>query len=349
MENRREYQPQFVLMSNQGKQPYLINAGEQRKGAKKKDKVNNPSLDSYNIAHLEDTSDPNSMRETYVPFCLESNEVKPKKVFKETTNFLTPMQNYQIELLATDDVNTLTGENSTLITKFKQNCEWTLNKSLVAFCMQKVDTDTKYKKPSVFCMDILSFLHIFNDPEMLKSRINDISEKLSKSWNDYNSPEDRAHLRSSNEIPILLDKRVVEKGKSKGNFVELAMTGTMYHYTQAVQNEKCDVKALPQNVVWKLMYQTADKEPLAGQATFPKDDWLDIIFHPQFRQFYDSIWNKFPLKQEYAEEIEMYFKTKTGLTQIVFNDEKSDMVVSQSNDIEEETSSKRRRGDIIKS
>ena len=124
------------------------------------------------------------------------------------------------------------------------------------------------------------------------------------------------------------------------------MTATMYHYTQAVQNEKCDVKALPQNVVWKLMYHTEDKEPLAGQATFPKDDWLDIIFHPQFRQFYDSIWNKFPLKQEYAEEIEMYFKTKTGLTQIVFNDEKSDMFVSQSNDIEEETSTKKKRKNI---
>ena len=339
MENHT--QPQFVLMQTeaQGKRPYLLKAGDQRKAGKKKDHVNNPSLDSYNIAHLEDKPDSNSMRQQYVPFCLESNEVKPKKVFKITTSFLTQMQSYQIELLATDDVTTLTGENSALILNFKKNCEWPLNKSLVAFCMQKIDTD-RSKKPAVFCMDILSFLHVFNDPEMLKTRINDISEKLSKSWNDYNSPQDRAQLRSSNEIPILLDKRVIESGRLKGNYVELSMTATMFNYTLAVQNEKCDVKALPQNAVCKLMYQTEDKKPLAGQATFPKDDWLDIIFHPQFRDFYDTIWNKFPLKQAYAEDIEKYFRSKSGLNQIVFNHEKSDPVVSQVKDTEEETPSK---------
>ena len=335
-----ENQPHFVLMPAPAKRPYLIKGNDQRKGTKKKDLVNNPSLDSYNVAHLEPQLDPNTMRHQYVPFCLESSEVKPKKVFKIATSFLTPAQNYQIELLATDDVTTLTGENSSLITDFKKNCQWPLNKSLVAFCMQKIDTDTKYKKPSVFCMDILSFLHIFNDPEMLKNQMNEVSEKLIKSWNDYNSPQERAQLRSSNEIPILLDKRVIENGKLKGGFVELSMTATMYHYTQAVQNEKCDVKALPQNAVWKLMYQTDDKTPLAGQATFPRDDWLDIIFHPQFRHFYDTIWSKFPLKQKYAEEIEEYFRSKSGLNQIVFNHEESDSVVSQVNDTEEETTAK---------
>ena len=123
------------------KRPYLIKGNDQRKGTKKKDLVNNPSLDSYNVAHLEPQLDPNTMRHQYVPFCLESSEVKPKKVFKIATSFLTPAQNYQIELLATDDVTTLTGENSSLITDFKKNCQWPLNKSLVAFCMQKIDTD----------------------------------------------------------------------------------------------------------------------------------------------------------------------------------------------------------------
>ena len=88
------------------------------------------------------------------------------------------------------------------------------------------------------------------------------------------------------------------------------------------------------------MYQTEDKKPLSGQACFPKNDWQDIISHPQFKQFYDAIWNKFPLKQNYAEEIEKYFKTKSGMNQIVFNHETSDMVVSQTNEPEEQTSSK---------
>ena len=175
---------------------------------------------------------------------------------------------------------------------------------------------------------------------MLKTHMNVISEKLSKSWNDFNSPQEKAQLRSSNEIPIMLDKRIVESGKLKGSFVELSMTGTMYNYTLTVQNEKCDVRALPQNVAWKLMYQSEDKTPLPGQAIFPKDDWLDVISHPQFRQFYDEIWNKFPLKQEYAQDIEKYFRSKIGLNQMVFNHEQSDLNVSHMNDVEEQTSSK---------
>ena len=312
---------------------------EPRKMTKKKDKGSNPSLDSYNISHSEENLDPNSLKEKYVPFCLESNEIKPTKVFKRTTQFLTQMQNYQIELLATDNVSTLTGENSALIQKCKRNCEWPLNKSVVVFCIKKIDADIK-RDPSIFCTDILSFLHIFHDSEMLKQRMNDISEKLSNSWNEFNSPQDRAQLRSSNEIPILLDKRIIENGKLKNTFVELAMTATTYNYTLTVQNEKCDVKCLPQNVAWKLMYQTENKTPLTGQAVLPKDDWLDIICHPQFRQFYDSIWNKFPLTQDYAEDVEKYFKSKSTISQIVFNNEIAGLIASQPNDTEEQTSSK---------
>ena len=282
-----ENQPQIGAQPTSPVKNTLLRGTEQRKSSRKKDKVNNPSLESYNVAHLEDSSDPNFLKESYIPFCMESNEVKPKKVFKITSSFLTPMQNYQIELLATDDVTTLTGENSTLITDFRKNCQWPLNKSLVAFCIQKIDTE-RNRKGTVFCMDILSYLHVFNDPDMLKHHMNNISEKLSNSWNDYNTPQERAQLRSSNEIPILMDKRIIENGKMKGNFVEQVMMATLYNFTQTVQNENCDVKALPQNVTWKLMYQTEDKKPLSGQACFPKNDWQDIISHPQFQQFYGA-------------------------------------------------------------
>ena len=210
---------------------------------------------------------------------------------------------------------------------------------MVAFFIQKIDND-RPRDPSVFVTDILSYLHTFNNPDMLKHRMNEISEKLSSSWNDYNSPQERAQLRSSNEIPILLDKRIIESGRLKGTFVELAMTATAYNYTKTVQNEKCDVKMLPQNVAWKLMYQTEDKKPQSGQAVFSKDDWIDIMYHPQFRQFYDAIWNKFPLTQEYAQDIENYFKGKTGLHQIVFNQENSELNVSQPKNSEDEGPSK---------
>ena len=79
MENHSESQLQFTAMPARPEvRKTILIEGERKKVPKKKERGTNPSLDSYSISQLETGADANTLREKYVPFCLETNEIKPK-------------------------------------------------------------------------------------------------------------------------------------------------------------------------------------------------------------------------------------------------------------------------------
>ena len=296
----------------------------------------NPTIDSSRAAALQSSLDPDSLKKKYVMCCLESNEMKPKKVFKISTAIVTTSENYQIEILATDNINSLVGEDVTSVQKYKRSSDWPLNDSVVIIYIHKLSNSTS----TVFCTDILSFLHTFNDPEMLKYRMIDVSKKLTESWNNFNMRLPKGAPKSDNYLPLIMDKRKIEKMK-KPSYIELTMTGTTYNYVQSIQDDEDENICVPENVFFKLCYQTPDSSiPKKGQAVLSRDDWIDVMLHPQFRDFYDQLWDKCPLTPQYSLEIQEYFKTRKGVNQIIFNSHDTNNSVSQTEEVDGSTSAK---------
>ena len=273
------------------------------KGVKK-----NPTIELLRAAVRETTDTPAGLWDRYNPCYKRDNEIKPKNVFKISTAFLTPSKNYQIEMIATDNPSTIQGDYGKMIQKFKQTHEWTYNESIVVFFFRLLNT-TKEKNVTVFVMDIPSFLHSFKSTSFLKAHMHKTAILLSKSWNAVNSSSDKAAIRSSNELPLILDYR--DMGWSKPSPVELALVGTTYNHTLETQDDTDIVNCEPKKIVFQLRYQISNSRAKKGMLCLTSDEWIDFIEQYEFRQFYTKLWDFLPLTSAYSDRLQGYFELTT--------------------------------------
>ena len=275
------------------------------KGVKK-----NPTIDMLRAAVRDTTDEPSALWNKYNPCYKQNEEIKPKNVYKISTAFLSSSKNYQIEMIATDNPNTIQGDYGKLIQKFKATHEWTYNESIVAFFFRLLNT-TKDNDVTVFVMDIPTFLHSFKSSTFLKDHMQRTAILLSKSWNAVNSSSDKAAIRSSNELPLILDYR--DMGWNKTNPVELALVGTTYNHTLETQNDTNIVNCEPEKVVYQLRYQMSNSRAKKGMLCLTSNEWIDFIEQNEFKQFYAKLWNFLPLTGAYSDRLEGYFElTSSG-------------------------------------
>ena len=272
----------------------------QRRGYKAKGNVLNPTLS--NLRDVIGTDSPDMAQKKYRPYTRRKPEKIAKDVFKIETRLSTSL--HQVNLLATNNSSTITGDEMKTIQRFKigKGQVWTLTDTLVALSYRMKNAPEEYDM-KCFCLDMPAFLHTFFDLEELKQDMMDIAEELSTSWNETNSSSDMAERRKDSEIPILQDFR---KNPYSKNATELTLAGTTFNFTLSTQNVYRDVHCTPKDVCFQLRLQDSNGKPKPGMAVFSLEEWISILDNPDFKDFYQQVWNYLPLPQQYSTRIEEY-------------------------------------------
>lgn len=261
----------------------------------------NPTLSDLREVIGQDS--PEAARKKYKPYMRRRPRKVAKDVFRVETHITTDL--HEIILLATNNPSSLSGGELKNVQKFKisKAQHWTLGESLVAICYRLKNAPEEYDFKCIV-LDKAAFLHVFFDTEELKRDMVEIAEELSSNWNDLNSSADMAEKRKEIERAILLDFR---KNKYSKSATELVLAGTMFNFNLSAQKEFRDVFAIPKDVVFQLRMQDSETEkPKSGMAIFGLKEWISIMDHPDFKNFYQQIWNYLPLPQWYSTRIENY-------------------------------------------
>ena len=295
-------------------------------------KLTNPTIESLRSAALKSQESPTTLKQKYRVCVKQAEEIKPKNVFKKSITFLLESRNYQITIVATDSPTSLQNFGKKAQQFKRSHPEWSFNQTMVAIFLQRLDS-TEEKEIKCFCLDIPAFLHTFNDPDFLARYINNVADILSHSWNQVNSRSSKANVRSENEIPIFLDFR--STGLIKPSMHHLALAGTTYNHTLMTQNDPTDVICEPENIYFQLRYQHSNNTIKAGMATLSKEEWIDFISNPQFREFYNEVWDFLPLTEEYSQDRMEYFSTLEQEGIILLNAQAVDYHGSQGAEPEE--------------
>ena len=325
-----------MVSVNTEKMPSAVNIAHSQNPNKKIKllrKINNPTIDSLRSAASKTNESSTSLMQKYQVCVKQAEEIKPKNVFKKSTTFLLESRNYQIQIIATDSPTSLQNELGKKAQQFRRSHpEWPLNETLVAIFLQRLDA-TDEKETKCFCLDMPAFLHAFHDPKFLTSYINNIAHILSHSWNKVNSKSSKADVRSENEIPIFLDFR--STGLIKPIMHHLALAGTTFNHTLMTQNDPTDVICLPENIYFQLRYQNSNNKTKQGMAILSKDEWIDFISNPQFREFYNEVWEFLPLTDQYSKDRWEYFSTLDEEGLMLINALDYDMEISHSEEADE--------------
>lgn len=272
------------------------------KGGRRSTKVKNmnPTLSSLREAIGNDS--PDAALKSYRPYLKRKPQTVGKDVFKIAAHLVTKL--HQIFLFATNNSNTMSGEDVKNIQKFKigRGQDWTFNDSIVSISYRQKNSPEEYDMKFI-CLDMPAFLHIFFDKKELMQTMRNIAEELSASWNETNSSAQMAEKRKDNEIPILLD---VRKNQYTKKWTELVLAGTTFNHTLLTQNIYKDVECKPEDVCFQLRYQTGDGKCKKGMVALLLEEWQRLFDSPDFTSFYEQVWNYIPLPQEYSTRIEEY-------------------------------------------
>lgn len=271
-----------------------------RSGRRSKLKNTNPTLSS--IRDAIGNNSPDMAHKTYRPYLRKKPQTTGKDVFKTATRLITKL--HQVIFFATNNSNTLSGEDAKSIQKFKlgRGQDWTLTESIVSIAYRLKNAPEEYDM-KFFLTDLPAFLHIFFDTEELKRTMRSVATELSSSWNDTNSTAEMAEKRKENEIPILMDFR---KNQYSKNVTELMLAGTTFNHTLSTQNEYKDVECRPEDIVFQLRYQTSEGKCKKGMVALSLEEWERIFDSSEFKTFYQQSWNYLPLPQQYSTRIEEY-------------------------------------------
>ena len=269
-------------------------------GRKSKIKNTNPTLSSLRNA-VGDNS-PELAYKTYRPYLSKKPQTVGKDVFKTAARLITKL--HQVIFFATNNSNTLSGEDVKSIQKFKlgRGQDWTLTESIVSISYRLKNAPEEYDM-KFFLTDIPALLHIFFDIPGLKRTMRSVATELSSSWNDTNSNADMAEKRKENEIPILMDFR---RNLYSKNVTELVLAGTTFNHTLSTQNEYKNVFCRPEDIVFQLRYQNSEGRCKKGMVALPLEEWERIFDSVEFKTFYQQLWNYLPLPQQYSTRIEEY-------------------------------------------
>ena len=272
------------------------------KGGRRSNKLKNINPTHSSLREAIGKGSPEAAFKSYRPYLKRKPQTVGKDVFKIAAQLVTKL--HQVFLFATNNSNTMSGEDAKSIQKFKigRGQDWTLNDSIVSISYRQKSSPEEYDMKFIV-LDMPAFLHIFCDREGLMLNMRTIADELSASWKETNSSADMAEKRKDNEIPILLD---VRKNQYTKNWTELVLAGTTFNHTLLTQNIYKDVDCKPEDVCFQLRYQTSEGKCKKGMVALPLEEWQRLFNSPDFSSFYERLWNYLPLPQEYSTRIEEY-------------------------------------------
>ena len=235
------------------------------------------------------------------------NELQPKPIFRETTDFRISGQT--VGLLATDKPSIVTDSTETgHLVKQKSNIHkriWKdLNKHMVVICVK--DDTTSVKK--TFSMCFWSFICLCTNPSVTIENMKITAQYLADSWNTRNSARNQRYKRVDSTQIVPVDVRCEKvTGTNKLKNIELVLAGTTWYFNNGAQNKDAIVNCLPENVHFQLRFQRGDANPVSGMLTLTLTDWIDFLSNPKLTEFSKMLYSEFSLPENYVEKIEKYY------------------------------------------
>ena len=235
------------------------------------------------------------------------NELQPKPIFRETTDFRISGQT--VGLLATDKPSIVTDSTETgHLVKQKSNIHkrlWKdLNKHMVVICIK--DNTTSVKK--TFSMCIWSFICLCLNPSGAIENMKTTAQYLADNWNTRNSARTQRYKRVDSTQIVPVDVRCEKfTGTNKLKNIELVLAGTTWYFNNGAQNKDAIINCLPENVHFQLRFQRGDANPVSGMLTLTLTDWIDFLTNPKLTEFSKMLYSKFSLPENYVKNIENYY------------------------------------------
>ena len=266
-------------------------------------KAVNPTL---SMIREEANDSPETLRKRYSPYMIDKPGEGEQEVYKNNIELVLDV--HSLTFVATNTPYTCLGSKYSHIKDFYRYQDVKYNDSLVCI------THNQINKPDGeivgFCIDIPAFLHIFSNTDELMKRINTHAKDLANRWTEINSSPKKKGKRKADDRVIFLDYR--QNSKCAG-VSEIVLCGTSYNFTREYQDEDREVICNPEDIVFQLRYQTPKEQssdgkarPRTKQIILPPETWNTLFKEKEFVEFYNEIWNKYPLPQIYSERLEQY-------------------------------------------
>ena len=244
----------------------------------------------------------------YSPPFRQLDVVPPPKVTRITTDI--QLGNYTVSLIGFDSPNIISKEPyMPNLNKFKKIGNWTYDSGVVVAVVKEVSNKSLPKDPKVFACDTHAWLHAFPPAarEWLVTSMRKSAAELSRSWNTVNGSAANAKQRQSVENEILIDARTVNSSRLTGKMY-MALVGTTYNFTSAMQDQKRDLECPPESVFFQLMFKSTPKEFRKGVLALPMELWVDMLRCDKFDTFYRKLNRCCKLPENYTDGLEEAFE-----------------------------------------